>query len=79
MAQVAELVMTEGDRPVLDMTGLTGRYNVEILERDDDELGSSDPDPAGRLDLKAAGLELKSAMVPTTTLVVDHIERPAQN
>lgn len=79
MAQVAEFVMAGGDRPVMDMTGLTGRYNIEILEREDELGSSSDPDPAGRLDLKAIGLDLKSAMVPTTTLVVDHIERPAQN
>jgi len=78
MATVAEFVMVEGDRPVRDMTGLKGRYDVEILRRDDD-LSRSDPDPAGPFDVRSVGLDLKAMKVPSVTVVVDHIDRPTPN
>jgi uncharacterized protein (TIGR03435 family) len=76
-------------RPVLDMTGLTGRYDfsIEILESNPDspieakrgaERAINDP---GFPALLAAqlGLKLEARATPTEMLVVDRIERPAEN
>ncbi len=79
--------LSGGGTPVQDKTGLTGKYDV-VLKRvelgpaaGEQEGGASAPDPAGanQWDIKALGLELKPARGQVETLVIDHIERPAEN
>ncbi len=77
MATVAEFVMTSGERPVQDKTGLTGRYDLVIPPREG--LSSSDPDPSSEWQVEDLGLELKPAKIPTVTVVIDHLERPSEN
>jgi uncharacterized protein (TIGR03435 family) len=77
------------DRPVIDKTGLTGRFNFRLVYAPDAD-SSREPspqatlsDPAGPAIFTALreqlGLELKSADGPSETLVIDHIERPTTN
>jgi uncharacterized protein (TIGR03435 family) len=62
--------------PVIDRTGLTGRYDYDLP-----------PDDPENHDLEAAvfdamhrlGLNLKHGRGPVETLVIDHAERPAEN
>jgi uncharacterized protein (TIGR03435 family) len=74
------------NRPVLDMTGLVGRYDVTFeFEVDVQNPAQPDalPDP-GALTLFAAvqqqlGLKLESGKGPFDVIVIDHIERPTAN
>jgi len=91
MAELAVFLMKvpASRRPVLDKTGLTGRYDfsIEILDSNPDSLieakhgaerAFNDP---GFPALLAAqlGLKLEARATPTEILVVDRIERPAEN
>ena len=67
-------------RPVVDQTGLAGLYDFTLHWN-----GSSDPDIGDaaapfRAALKSQlGLELKPTHAPIDMLVIDHVERPAEN
>lgn len=86
MGEFARTLWTvSGGRPVLDQTGLRGKYDF-VLVWGDTEPGqkegvtsSDDPNPLSHWDLNALGLELKPIKVPTETVVIDHIERPSEN
>lgn len=75
----------EGTKPVIDQTGLTGRYDVDLLyavdPSDGDGGAASTPgaDVAHKYDWGALGLEMKPIKAPVMTVVVDHIERPSEN
>jgi len=69
------------DRPVIDQTRLTGRFDIHL------EFASTDaPDP-GDSTLPSVftaiqeqlGLKLLASTGPVTVLVIDHVERPSQN
>ena len=68
---------------VLNKTGLIGKY--DIILKDALPLRGSEPgeaasmDPAERWGLNSLGLKLQETKIPTTTLVIDHIERPSSN
>jgi len=87
MGLLAALLTSKSDRPVLDKTGLPGRYSIDIREpqqmaapsaasngESEDELR-----PAVADSLKSVGLELKPAKEQVETLVMDHIEKPSAN
>jgi uncharacterized protein (TIGR03435 family) len=64
-------------RPVYDATGLTGTYDFEIT------LAASawnhDPDAITPFDaVQELGLRLKREQRFVDTLVIDHVERPAE-
>jgi len=78
------------DRPVLDQTGLTGRYDFGLLWRPEVPListgntaappGDSDSLP----DIYTAiqqqlGLRLEATRTPTDVIVIDHLEKPSEN
>ena len=78
------------DRDVIDKTSLTGTFDIHLdlpaqsffPDRNPDLAQAAQPaDPFG--DVSAAvhklGLKLESAKVPGEFLVIDHIERPAEN
>ena len=81
MSQFAEFLQRRGDRPVIDKTGLTGRYDVELAFA---PLGSSAPDaptdPARPTFVVALeeqlGLKLQSTKGPLDVIVIDSIEQP---
>ncbi len=68
--------MSGFDRPVVDRTGLDGRYDFTIEWADD-----STPDgPSFTTALREQlGLKLESAKVPLCVPVIDRIERPSEN
>ena len=87
MGLLAGLLTTKSDRPVLDKTGLTGRYTLDVHEPQQmaapsvNSNGDSEEErrPAIADALKSVGLELKSAKESVEYLTVDHIEQPTEN
>jgi uncharacterized protein (TIGR03435 family) len=78
------------DRPVLDRTGLTGRYDFGLLWKPDVSLGGpgNNPQPPsdsdGLPDIFTAiqqqlGLRLVATKTPTEVIVIDHLEKPPEN
>lgn len=76
------------DRPVIDRTGLSGRFDFAIeWSRDPDStttiLGNSVPDAEGPSFYEALreqlGLKLESTRAPLQILVIDRVERPSEN
>jgi uncharacterized protein (TIGR03435 family) len=79
------------DRPVVDRTGIKGRYDIDLPpwnpglpQRDAsaDTNPEPQPDPGGpsiSTVLQALGLRLESIRGPLDIYVVDHIERPTPN
>jgi uncharacterized protein (TIGR03435 family) len=66
------------DMQVLDKTGLTGAYDFDL-----DWVGRNRVDVDGGLTIFGAveklGLKLKLEKLPMPVIVIDHVERPAQN
>jgi uncharacterized protein (TIGR03435 family) len=81
------------DRPVIDKTGITGKFNFRIEFASDEatpffRTAGGDPsavptDPAGPSIFTALqqqlGLKLERATGPVEFLVIDHVERPSEN
>jgi uncharacterized protein (TIGR03435 family) len=81
-------VNTGMDRPVLDHTGLTGRYDFSLeftpqLNGPVPAGADFQPDPSGPTFLEALqeqlGLKLESQTGPVNVFVVDHAEEPSPN
>ena len=78
-----------GDRVVVDHTGLKGRYDFELKYERDSTLpaGVDVREPAPRLEGPAIfsalqeqlGLKLESRKAPVEFLIIDHVEKPAEN
>ncbi len=69
------------DKPIVDETGLTGRYDF-VLKWTPDESNTNDPNaPPGIFTAvqEQLGLKLEPTKGPTDVLVIDHIERPSEN
>jgi uncharacterized protein (TIGR03435 family) len=76
------------DRPVLDRTGLTEKYDFDLeWTYDDSQFGGNLPPLAaqssGKPDLFAAlqqvGLKLESTRAAIDTIVIDSVQRPSEN
>lgn len=81
MASFAATLYSEVHRTVLDKTGLTGKYDIDMKWSPDD---ASTPDPDAGPSVYTAlqeqlGLKLQSAKGPVEILVVDHVEMPSAN
>jgi uncharacterized protein (TIGR03435 family) len=84
MGDVAE-AMQQGalDRPVVDQTGLTGRFDLR-LRWTPDEMHSATESSDAPPDLFTAiqeelGLKLVSTKAPVDVIVIDRVERPSAN
>jgi len=70
------------DRPVIDQTGLQGRYDF-VLKWTSNDANVADPATASPSIFTAMpeelGLKLESVRVPADVLVVDKLERPSEN
>jgi uncharacterized protein (TIGR03435 family) len=69
------------DKPVVDETGLAGRYDF-VLKWTPDELSTNDPNaPPGIFTAvqEQLGLKLEPTKGPTHVLVIGHVERPTEN
>lgn len=68
------------DRPVVDETGLTGKYDFQLRwAREDAAAGADTGSLPGLLTAlrEQLGLHLESEKGPTDTLVIDHLDRPS--
>jgi uncharacterized protein (TIGR03435 family) len=65
-------------RPVVDRTGLTGKFDFALPKRDNGD-STDEPDPTELWDLEALGLKLEPMKVLSEVLVIDHIEKPSPN
>jgi uncharacterized protein (TIGR03435 family) len=86
MAQLANMLTSSAGRPVLDKTGLEGRYGYALTFSPLAAQASADsPSDSGPLDLFAAvqqqlGLKLEPKKDTIEILIVDHAERvPSEN
>lgn len=90
MADLAMLLSNIGTRSlgrrVLDHTGLTGKYDFTLQlpaaqPGDNSDSQDNQPDPGALFTAlqEQLGLKLQPTTAPTEYLVVDHIERPAEN
>ena len=92
MSQFTALLQNSTDRPVVDESGLTGRYDFSLNFTPDAAMAASlggPPTPAGdnpdaAPDLFAAfqqqlGLKLEPTKAPVDVLVIDKVEKPSEN
>jgi uncharacterized protein (TIGR03435 family) len=83
-APISYFVMVQqlwSDRPLVDQTGLTGKYDF-VLRYTADEAHSTDPDAAPGLFTavqQQLGLKFEPAKAPIEVFVIDHVERPGEN
>ena len=75
---LASLLSFSAGRPVIDQTGLTGNYNLDLKWAGDTAADSPLPSLPAALREKF-GLELKPQVAPVNTLVIDHVEKPSPN
>jgi uncharacterized protein (TIGR03435 family) len=77
------LVMCLSDelgRNVVDKTGLTGHYGIDLKWTPDDQQEKPDAGPTLFTALEEQlGLKLDAAKGPVDTLVVDHVDKPSEN
>ena len=70
------------DRPVVDQTGLTGRYDFQLRWTNDDAHTPTDGAAAPLLFTaiqEQLGLKIDAVKAPTQVLVVDALGRPTAN
>jgi uncharacterized protein (TIGR03435 family) len=70
------------DRPAVDQTGLTGRYDFQLKWTADESRAPTDGTaPPGLFTAiqQQIGLKLEPAKAPVDVLVIDHVERPSAN
>jgi uncharacterized protein (TIGR03435 family) len=80
------------DRPVLDQTGLNGRFDFTLKWTPDDSqfggMGAKIPPPTDSANAPPAlytaiqeqiGLKLDATKAPAEVLVIDHVEKPSEN
>jgi uncharacterized protein (TIGR03435 family) len=71
----------QADRPILDRTGLAGRYDITMFATPDFRLhDSSEPGDISPLDaVRKLGLKLEPKKDNIEVIVVDHLEKPSEN
>ena len=84
MANLTLMLARQLDRPVLDRTGLTGKYNFQFVWTPDSGLCSGSPDSSNAPSIFTAleetlGLRLESIKGPVDSLIIDHADRPSEN
>jgi uncharacterized protein (TIGR03435 family) len=68
------------DRPIVDKTGLTGRYDMQLKWTPNASQEATDPGLSIFTALEEQlGLKLVASKGPVDVIVVDHVERPSDN
>ena len=76
MSQLAGVVSSFAGRPVVDRTGLAGKYSFSIRFAHTED--SDDPDVATALQ-EQLGLKLESTTTNMDVVIIDHVEKPDPN
>jgi len=81
---IVSIIASNADRPVLDKTGLTGRYDflLEFTASNPDLVPRDSPDSDRSIFAavqEQLGLRLVPVKEPTEVLVIDHADRPTAN
>ena len=84
MANLSLMLARQLDRPVLDRTGLTGKYNFQFAWTPDTGPCSGSPESSNAPSIFTAleetlGLRLESIKGPVDSLIIDHADRPYEN
>jgi len=87
IGQLATMWSGEEGRPVIDATGLTGKYDLTLRKTIQAHPATDGPTVAPTAGLQEStaslaeqlGLRLESAKGEVETLVIDHIEHPSEN
>jgi len=70
------------DRPIMDQTGLAGRYDFNLRWSFEEMEASSNPNAAPGLFTavqEQLGLKLEAVRAPADVVVIDKVERPSAN
>jgi uncharacterized protein (TIGR03435 family) len=82
-SQIVYQLTADLRRTVVDNTGLTGRYRVDLRWIPDEQIKVGEDPPSGTSIFTAIqeqlGLKLEPAKGPVRILVIDHVERPSEN
>jgi uncharacterized protein (TIGR03435 family) len=71
LAELASLLNGSLDRPVIDRTGIEGRFDFRLQwTPDGSDIFGARSEP---------GLQLKAQKAPVQVLVIDHVEQPSAN
>jgi uncharacterized protein (TIGR03435 family) len=85
MSTFAHQVRGMSGGPVIDRTGLTGRYDFTLtwlsLGPDEHEgaIEFDDPFPLSHWNFGTLGLKVERIQIPTEHIVIDHVEKPTEN
>jgi uncharacterized protein (TIGR03435 family) len=81
MPDLGLMLMIYGDRPIVDQTGLQGRYDFQLRWTKDEAPATATDAPPGLFTAmqEQLGLKLEPARVPADVLVLDAVERPSAN
>jgi len=83
LALLAEVLADELGRPVVDRTGIAGRYHLTLKWTPDDTASaaanSNAPPSIFTALQEQLGLKLESRKGPVQVLVIDHVEMPSAN
>ena len=81
MADLALILQFHVDRPVVDQTGLKGRFDFKLQWAPGDTQPTAPDAPPSLFTAiqDQIGLKLERAKAPAATLVIDKVERPGAN
>jgi uncharacterized protein (TIGR03435 family) len=81
MADLVLILQFQVDRPVVDQTGLKGRYDFMLQWTKDDSQTSTPDAPPGLFTAlqDQIGLKLERTKAPADMLVIDKVQRPGAN
>jgi len=85
MAMFADILTRNEGVPVVDKTGLSGKYTFTLawapaLTQVTGDAAASLPDGVSLVTaIQQLGLRLESSKVPVETIVIDHVEKPSPN
>jgi uncharacterized protein (TIGR03435 family) len=81
MAELTQILQFHVDRPVVDQTGLKGRYDLDLRWATDDGTASGADAPPGLFTAiqEQIGLKLEPVKAPADVLVIDKLEKPGAN
>ena len=81
MADLALVLQFHVDRPVVDQTGLKGRYDFNLQWTVDEAQATASDAPPGLFTAiqDQIGLKLEGVKAPADVLVIDKVDRPGAN